>query len=373
MKSTFLKTLLTTFCLTAVGGVYAQVQTSSLNSKAIHPFGTAFNPLGQFAAFGESGGVPGPTQTGCDIYGFRAQLGVDDAINIGVQSYTFGADSTPATAPVISTSSNKALFIIEENTLPTTFNFGCGNLLAVYKQGGTNNNVYTIFGGATASGGTWTTSDRTLKRDIQPIENALDIVSKLNGYTYEYRRDERPELNLPRGTRYGFITQEVQKVMPTVVRQSNDIQGNPADYQVMEYDAIIPVLAEAIKMQQNTIKDLEKENNTLEARIARLEALVLGDKTQRVDNIDRVNGVKLGQNSPNPTGIGTSIDYSLPKDMTNANLVVVDLKGRTVSTQAITDQSGVVELNTSVWAAGTYIYSIVVEGRAVARKKMIVQ
>lgn len=375
MQSISLKTLILTLLVASVGGLQAQIQTSALNSDAIHPFGTTFNPLGQFAAMGESGGSPGPTSTGCDLYGFRAQLGVDEAINIGMQSYTFGPNNTPATAPAITTSTNKALFISEENSLPTTFNFGCGNLLAVFKQGSTNNNVLTIFGSATASGGNWTTSDRKLKRDIQPIENALDIVNGLTGYTYEYRRDERPDLNLPQGTRYGFITQEVQEVMPTVVRQGNDVQGNPWDFQVMEYDAIIPVLTEAIKMQQNTITDLEKQNSTLEARLARLEAMMLGDKAsdQHLNTLDNASGVELGQNTPNPTGAGTTIDYALPAYMTNANLVVFDLNGREISSQAINDQRGVVELNTSTWTAGTYIYAIVVDGRAIARKKMLVQ
>lgn len=40
---------------------------------------------------------------------------------------------------------------------------------------------------------------------------------------------------------------------------SKHIDGNPTDYQVMKYDTIIPVLAEAIKIQQNTIEDLEKK------------------------------------------------------------------------------------------------------------------
>ena len=376
MKSFLLKTLVTTLLLAAFGTIQAQIQTSALNSRAIHPFGTAFSPLNQFAAIGESGGTPGPTQTGCDIYGFRSQLAVDNAINIGIQSYTFGPNNTPATAPIISTSTNKGLFIVEENNLPVTFDFGCGNLLAFFKQSSTNNNVLSIFGSAEAIGGMFGPSDRKLKRNIKPIDNALEIVSRLQGYTYEYRRDERPELNLPKGQRYGFITQEVQEVMPTIVRQSNDIQGNPNDFQVMEYDAIIPVLAEAIKMQQDVITDLEQQNSELEARLARLEAMVLGNgatNTKLGTSNTTINGVELGQNRPNPSGVSTMIDYTLPKDLTNANLVVFDLNGRELSSQAINDASGVVEVNTSKMAAGTYVYAIVVEGRAVARKKMIVQ
>jgi len=377
MKNSFFKTLFTVFFLAFFGLSYGQIQTSPLDASSIHPFGTTFDPLDKFASMGESGATPGPTVTGCDIYGFRSQLALDVAVNIGIQSYTFGPNNTPATAPIISTSTNKGLFIVEENTLPVTFNFGCGNLLATFKQSTTNNNVFNIFGSATATGGMFGPSDRTLKRNLKPIDNALDIVSKLTGYTYEYRTDERPELNLPKGQRYGFVTQEVQEVMPTIVRQSSDIQGNPADFQVMEYDAIIPVLAEAIKMQQDEITDLKDENSTLEARIARLEALILKDQTPNTSNstskLNNVSTIKLSQNRPNPTPGITGIDYTLPKDMNKATLVVVDLNGKEISNQLINAGSGSVELNTGAWTAGTYIYSVVVDGRTLASKKMIVQ
>lgn len=380
MKNSFFKTLFTIFFLAFFGLSYGQIQTSPLDASSIHPFGTTFNPFDKFASMGESGATPGPTVTGCDIYGFRSQLAIDAAVNIGVQRYTFGPNNDTAIAPIISTSTNKGLFIVEENTLPVTFNFGCGNLLAFFKQSSTNNNVLNIFGSATATGGTFGPSDRTLKRNIEPIDNALEIVSQLRGYTYEYRRDERPELNLPKGQRYGFITQEVQEVMPTIVRQSSDMQGNPADFQVMEYDAIIPVLAEAIKMQQDLITDLKEENSTLEERIARLEALILKDQTpktsnstDKLNNVSNTSNIKLSQNRPNPTGGITVIDYTLPKDMNTATLVVLDLNGKEMSNQFINAGSGSVELNTGALVAGTYIYSVVVDGRTLASKKMIVQ
>lgn len=381
MKSTSFKALLTAALITSFGLAQAQILTQSLNSNAIYPFGTAFSPTGQFAAMGESGGAPGPTVTGCDLYGFRAQLSLGEAINIGVHQYTFGANNTPATLPIILTNTNKGLGIVEENALPTTFDFGCGNLLAVFKQSSSsaNNNVLSIFGSATALGGTFNPSDRTLKRDIEPIENALEMVSQLKGYTYEYRREERPELNLPKGRRYGFITQEVQTVMPSIVRQADDINGKPTDFQVMEYDAIIPVLAEAINMQQDIIADLEKQNDALEARLARLEALILKDGATKTGSssmnsaLDIANGVELGQNRPNPSNGTTVIEYTLPKDMTNASLVVFDLNGREMSSQRINDQNGTVELNTRNWSSGVYLYTVVVDGRTVARKKMTVQ
>lgn len=398
MKNFNLKTLLTIGLLAAWGVTYGQALIQDLDNFAIHPFGTTFSPTAKFAAIGESGGVVGPTSTGCDLYGFRSQINPDAAVNIGMRIVIPPSPLLRRRLiPTISTSTNKALTIVEENTLtpigPTT---GCGSLLASFKQSTSTNNVLTIYGSATASGGSWTTSDRTLKRNIEPIQNALDIIEQLQGYTYEYRRDERLDLNLPQGQRYGFITQEVQKVMPTIVRRGTDLDGNPADYQIMEYNAIIPVLTEAVKLQQDVITDLEgnvtelegvvtnlegvvtnleQENSALEARLARLEALMMGDKagatTKPLDGT--ASGIALSQNRPNPANGTTVIQYTLPKAMTNATLVVVDLNGREISTQAINDVNGVVELNTQTWAAGTYIYSVVVDGRALAQKKMVVQ
>ncbi len=377
MKNFFLKTLFTTIFIAFAGIIYGQIQTSPLNSVSIHPFGTTFDPLNQFASIGESGAIAGPVgPSKCDLYGFRAQLDIKSAVNIGMQIFVNQPPlGLPKAFPVITTNTDLGLGILEQNSLPSTFNLGCGNLLAVFKQSTTNNNVLTLFGGITATSGVFGTSDRNLKRNIQPITNALEIVSQLNGYTYEYRRDERPELNLPKGQRYGFVTQEVQKVMPTIVRQGSDVQGKATDYQVMEYDAVIPVLAEAIKMQQVLITDLEKENSALEDRLARLEAIILKDKApnNKVDNVNNASGVKLGQNSPNPSDMSTTINYTLPENIDNANLVVFDLKGQTMSSQLINTGNGTVELNTNTWAAGVYVYSIVVDGRVLARKKMTVK
>jgi hypothetical protein len=296
------------------------------------------------------------------------------AINMGIHSY-FIPTGDSVNMPIILTNTNRPLGFVEENSLPATFNFGCGNLLGNFKQSSTSNNVLTIYGSATASGGTWTTSDRTLKQNIQPIENALEIVSQLKGYTYEYRRKERPDLNLPQGTRYGFITQEVQEVMPTVVRQADDIMGNPTNFQVMEYDAIIPVLAEAINSQQAIITDLEQKNEDLEARLARLEALILKNNAPNNSSASTLinpSNIQLSQNRPNPSTGSTTIDYTIPAEMNNARLVVFDLNGKELSNQEIPAGQGTVKINTSRLTTGAYIYAVVVDGRSLARKKMIV-
>ena len=89
--------------------------------------------------------------------------------------------------------------------------------------------------------------------------------------------------------------------------------------------------------------------------------------------LDELPTVQLGQNRPNPTSGNTVINYALSTDVTDAFLVVVDINGKQIAKQPINDAKGVVELNTGTWAPGAYVYSVVVDERVLARKKMLVQ
>jgi hypothetical protein len=68
---------------------------------------------------------------------------------------------------------------------------------------------------------------------------------KLNAVRYRWK-EYNDLLNL------GFIAQEVESIVPEAVRydEVNDIYS-------MEYTAIIPVLVEAMKEQQETIEELK--------------------------------------------------------------------------------------------------------------------
>lgn len=92
-------------------------------------------------------------------------------------------------------------------------------------------------------------SDITVKKDVERIENAVDKVKELNGYTY-VRTDDAT------GTRRaGVIAQEVQKVLPEVVSQNPDGTLNVA------YANMVALLIEAVKEQQKEIDELKRMLN----------------------------------------------------------------------------------------------------------------
>lgn len=88
------------------------------------------------------------------------------------------------------------------------------------------------------------TSDIALKENIQPITNPLDIVTKLNGIKFDWKDTKT--------TSYGLSAQEVEKILPSIVKQRED--GNKG----INYNNLIAFLIESIKDLQNQINELKK-------------------------------------------------------------------------------------------------------------------
>jgi hypothetical protein len=94
------------------------------------------------------------------------------------------------------------------------------------------------------------TSDRRLKNNIQPIENALDKVNELGGYTFDWNEELQ---KARKGNDIGVIAQEVQSVLPEVVIERDN------GYLAVDYERLVPVLIEAIKELSAKVKELENK------------------------------------------------------------------------------------------------------------------
>ena len=96
-------------------------------------------------------------------------------------------------------------------------------------------------------------SDIRLKTNIEPIENALDKVLALNGFTYNFNEIGQ-SLGFDGTTTYvGVSAQEVQAVLPEAVKPA------PADsnYITVQYEKLVPLLIEAIKELKAEINELK--------------------------------------------------------------------------------------------------------------------
>ena len=93
-------------------------------------------------------------------------------------------------------------------------------------------------------------SDKKYKENIKPIESALDKAMKLQGVTFDWK-DNDSILDIKEDI--GFIAQDVQEVLPELVRENK--KGNLS----LRYQGITPILLEAIKELKAEIEELKKQ------------------------------------------------------------------------------------------------------------------
>jgi hypothetical protein len=107
---------------------------------------------------------------------------------------------------------------------------------------------------------TTSTSDISMKTNIDPLSDALQKVLEMNGVYFSRKNDPIEK------RRIGFIAQEMENVIREVVFT------NPADgLKGINYPELTAVLAKAIKEQQQQTESYKSENNNLKSRIETLQ------------------------------------------------------------------------------------------------------
>jgi urease gamma subunit len=246
------------------------------------------------------------------------------------------------------------------------------------------------------------TSDKTLKKNIREFENAMSIINKLKPKSYEFKNDGKyTSLHLPKGNHYGLIAQELEEVLPDLVKESRQEVGDskvpnfkqtpggkPAmvaqekeakesiNIKAVNYIELIPIIIKAMQEQAATIQQQVAENKEQNATIlkqnATIEALtqLVNKLSQNAPSV-KLSGASLGQSTPNPNSTNARISYNIPTGFTRAELVINNEAGQKVKQIALT-KSGWTDVDTSKLIAGTYFYSLYVNGTSVDTKKMLV-
>ena len=77
------------------------------------------------------------------------------------------------------------------------------------------------FAGDVFTNGTYVSSDERAKQNIADLTGAMKIINQLHPKRYQYRQDgEYGQMNLPRGDHHGLIAQEVEQVLPGLVKET---------------------------------------------------------------------------------------------------------------------------------------------------------
>jgi hypothetical protein len=235
--------------------------------------------------------------------------------------------------------------------------------------------------------GVFETSDERLKENVTVLTDAIGKINQLKPSVYEFKKDARfKALALPKGSHYGLIAQDLEKVFPVLVKETtkllhrsmplaNDRQkelltaGNTQDKEkitikAVNYTALIPILVRAIQELDSIYKS---EINGLKEEIEELKLAV--------NNLGSGNllpsKATMKQNVPNPVMNATTIGYFIPKETRSARILIANAKGQQLKVFNVTGD-GSVNFSAGTLAAGTYTYSLEVNGIISVTKKMII-
>ena len=116
--------------------------------------------------------------------------------------------------------------------------------------GSTTSSAYSayVFGALYATGNITAYSDRRVKENIVPIDNALEKVNQLEGVYYNRIDDPDKKREI------GFIAQDVNDVTPELVTYAEDV-----DQYGVKYQNTTALLVEAVKTLTQQVKDLQAE------------------------------------------------------------------------------------------------------------------
>ena len=190
-------------------------------------------------------------------------------------------NSAAATITINATNANTASTVVARDA---SGNFSAGTITATLTGTASalvtgNNYQVNSFGVGTAASGTAGEiratnditafySDLRLKENISPIADALTKVCSLRGVTYN-ANDVAASFGYTREDQVGVIAQEVEKVLPQVVKAApfdvdvdddgNEYSRSGENYKTVKYEKIVPLLIEAIKELKAEIEELKKK------------------------------------------------------------------------------------------------------------------
>ena len=247
-------------------------------------------------------------------------------------------------------------------------------------------------GNVYSKGSLLTASDESYKENISSINNSLNTIRQMRGVTYKLKEqaDEsttastlqsdvssRDTLSAQspvpveivnkikaekKRKKSGFIAQELEEIFPEAVYTL------PNGKKAIAYSEIIPLLVEAIKEQQNEIDEL-KQVKGIQTR----SAIGVADEQSDVNSLlDEKLEAKLYSNIPNPFKEQTTISFFIPEISSNASIHIYNLQGKQIKQINIESRgNGSVTINGYELTPGMYMYSLIVYGKEVDTKKMI--
>ncbi|MFC4262392.1 tail fiber domain-containing protein [Ferruginibacter yonginensis] len=249
-----------------------------------------------------------------------------------------------------------------------------------------------------------TTSDGRFKSNINSFDvKGLEFINQLRPVVYNFDSKKYQEFltqNMPDSIRAfylnkdfekstkirqsGFIAQEVEKAANAVGYDFSGIhkpETKEDNYGLAYSQFVVPLVksVQELSAQNESLKqniDEQKEiNKSLRKDLDELRELVSSLKNKNMEGSIYITQdgreAKLYQNTPNPFNNTTTIRYSVPISK-KAIIIITTLDGRKLKSFELNNKSGEkIEITGGQLSAGSYIYTLFVDGILIDSKKMI--
>lgn len=225
----------------------------------------------------------------------------------------------------------------------------------------------------------WSTlSDGRFKDDIKNDVPGLDLINKLTPVTYvvnqkklqaALKSSNEPVNSNGLKRQTGFIAQEVEKVAKELNYEFSavDAPQNENDLYGLRYAEFVVPLVKAVQQLDSANKEKEERLAKLEEEIIELKELIgrLGGQLPT----ERKGWIK--QNTPNPVRNSTTIQYYTPEDAKYALILFMNTARQQLRSYNV-NGGGTINFSTGTLPSGTYTYSLVVDGKTISTKKMVI-
>lgn len=263
-------------------------------------------------------------------------------------------------------------------TMPGAGVFGTTNdILGLYNISG---KYAGYFDGETYVGGTLNTTEVIIPTDSRLTENVIALCDNVKAnnetlgnimnmnvikYNFVNRIEEASDTVLfakeeptseKKQVHYGLSAQELQAIYPDLVREGQE------GYLGVNYVELVPVLICAIQELKQELDNVKGNNE--DVKMSRSIATSV-TTTNSIGNI-------LYQNTPNPFKEQTSIRFSLADDAQNAAICIFDMTGKMLKKLPIASGETSVSINGWELGEGMFLYTLLVNGREIDTKRMII-
>lgn len=249
----------------------------------------------------------------------------------------------------------------------------------------------------------WTNiSDGRVKKNIRGNVPGLAFINKLKPITYNLdltaidKLQQKPPIKDKNGkvialtqediaakkekeqiVYSGFIAQDVEKAAKEINYNFSGIDAakNDKDLYGLRYSEFVIPLVKAVQELSQKNDELKNQLSAQQKQIDDLKAMMLANSQSNnlLQNSSIVaSGASLEQNVPNPFTHSTTINYTLPQKFSNAQIIITDKSGKTLKAVNVSG-TGKSSLNVdaSTLASGAYAYSLLVDGKLIGTKQMI--